>query len=257
VVEKSVNGDDADTAPGLAVDADDALSWTYEVSNPGNIAIRDVAIVDDQGLVPTFAGGDGGVVGDLEPGETWTYQAASTAVAGLHTNIATVTGLDVLERPVEDTDPANYTAAGPEPALIGDTVWEDLNQDGDQDADEPGIEGARVDITGTATGAAETVTTDATGHYRATVPPGEYTVVLDLSSVNSVLTTPGSYTLLLAPGDEDLTADFGVFDDSGELPNTSISQSAPSPAAGLLVAMGILLVTVAHRLRLAVRRYSP
>ena len=108
-----------------------------------------------------------------------------------------------------------------------------------------------------------TVTTDATGHYRANVAPGVYTVVLDMTSVNSILTTPGSYTLTLEPGDEDLTADFGVFDDSGELPNTSTSPFAPSPAAGLMVAVGILLVTTAHRLRLAnrlrlaVRRYSP
>ena len=78
-----------------------------------------------------------------------------------------------------------------------------------------------------------------------------------MTSVNSVLTTPGSYTLTLEPGDEDLTADFGVFDDSGELPNTSTSQPVPSPAVGILVALGILLVTAAHRLRLAVRRYSP
>ena len=49
-------------------------------------------------------------------------------------------------------------------------------------------------------------------------------------------------------------------DDSGELPDTAFGQSAPSPAIGTLVALGILLVTAAHRLRLvrmAVRRYSP
>ena len=239
---------------GLELEADDAITWTYEVTNPGNILIRNVVLVDDQGLVPVFVGGDEGAIGDLEPGETWIYEASSTAVAGLHTNIATVTGLDLLEEPVTASDPANYTAAGPVPALIGDTVWEDLNQDGDQDADEPGIEGARVDITNTATGVAVTVTTDATGHYRASVAPGTYTVTLDMSSVDSVLTTPGTYTLTLAAGDEDLTADFGVFDDSGELPNTALGQT---PAAGLLVALGILLVTGAHRLRLAVRRYSP
>jgi uncharacterized repeat protein (TIGR01451 family) len=256
-VEKFVNGDDADAAPGLDVEADDALTWTYEVTNPGNIAIRGVTLVDDQGLVPAFVGGDGGVIGDLEPGETWTYEAASTAITGLHTNIATVNGLDILEQPVEDTDPANYTAIGPEPALIGDTVWEDLDQDGDQDADEPGIEGARVDITNTATGTTVTVTTDADGHYRASVAPGTYTVTLDMSSVDSVLTTPGSYTLTLAEGDEDLSADFGVFDDSAELPDTALGERAPSPATAILVALGLLMVAAAHRLRLAAWSSSP
>lgn len=254
-VTKLVNGDDANTAPGLELDADDPLTFTYEVSNPGNILIRDVVLVDDQGLVPVFIGGDGGVIGELEPGETWTYEATSTAVAGTHTNIATVTGLDLLEQPVTDDDPANYTAEGPEPALLGDTVWEDLNQDGDQDADEPGIEGARVDITSAATADAVTVTTDATGHYRAAVAPGTYEVVLDMTSVNSVLTTPGSYTLTLGPGDEDLSADFGVFDDSGELPNTSTGAPMGAPLAAL-AAVGLLLVCAAHARTLALRRVS-
>ena len=187
-----MNGEDADTAPGLDLEADDPITWTYELTNPGNILIRDVALVDDQGLVPVFVSGDEGAIGDLEPGETWIYEASSTAVAGLHTNIATVTGLDLLEEPVTASDPANYTAAGPEPALIGDTVWEDLNQDGDQDAGEPGIEGARVDITNTATGETVTVTTDGTGHYRANVAPGEYDVVLDMTSVNSVPPRPAA-----------------------------------------------------------------
>ncbi len=100
-VEKFVNGDDADTAPGLELDAGDPITWTYEVTNPGNILIRNVVLVDDQGLVPVFTGGDAGVIGELEPGEVWIYEASSTAVAGLHTNIATVSGLDLLEQPVD------------------------------------------------------------------------------------------------------------------------------------------------------------
>ena len=235
-----MNGDDADTAPGLALDAGDPITWTYEVTNPGNILIRNVVLVDDQGLVPVFTGGDAGVIGELEPGEVWIYEASSTAVAGLHTNIATVTGLDLLEQPVEDSDPANYTAAGPLPAIIGDLVWEDPNSNQVQDAGEAGIAGARVMITNTATGAEVTATTDADGHYRATVAAGEYTVVLDMASVGSTLTTPGTYTVTVAEGDEFLDADFGVIEDpaggelpdedEGELPNTAMA--APSLAQG-------------------------
>ncbi|RXK62480.1 hypothetical protein ESA94_05620 [Lacibacter luteus] len=66
------------------------------------------------------------------------------------------------------------------PASIGDFVWNDLNANGIQDAGEPGIAGATVNLTGTdATGAAVnlTVSTEADGSYSfSSLLPGTYNV---------------------------------------------------------------------------------
>ncbi|MCX6922688.1 MAG: hypothetical protein NT154_05655, partial [Verrucomicrobia bacterium] len=71
---------------------------------------------------------------------------------------------------------------------IGDYVWSDLSGNGVQDAGEPGIGGVTVTLSGTdAAGNAvsATTTTDTSGHYQFTEPPGTYTVAV---------TTPAGYT---------------------------------------------------------------
>lgn len=101
---KRTNGEDDD----VAITVGDPVTWTYEVSNPGNVAILDPQLTDDQGVVPTFVGGDTDDDGELDPGETWTYERTGTAVAGEYTNVATVTALDVLENPLTATDSSSY-----------------------------------------------------------------------------------------------------------------------------------------------------
>lgn len=63
-------------------------------------------------------------------------------------------------------------------ATVGDRVWLDLNCDGIQGGNEPGIPGVEVRITGTAeflNPNVDMVTyTDAQGYYSFTVPPGNY-----------------------------------------------------------------------------------
>ena len=107
-IEKSTNGQDADAAPGVLIPVGDPVTWTYTVTNPGNVPIKNLTVTDDQGVVPTFVDGDTDSDTELDPGETWTYEATATAVAGQYTNVATVDGFDVLEEPVTDTDPSNY-----------------------------------------------------------------------------------------------------------------------------------------------------
>ena len=107
-IEKATNGEDADTAPGVFVPVGDAIDWTYVVTNPGNVPIKTLTVTDDQGVMPTFVGGDADGDTELDPGEAWTFEASSTAVAGQYTNVATVNGFDVLEEPVTDSDPSNY-----------------------------------------------------------------------------------------------------------------------------------------------------
>ncbi|GAA5351038.1 hypothetical protein SuUB23_18800 [Streptococcus uberis] len=82
---------------------------------------------------------------------------------------------------------------------IGDTVWEDTNKDGIQDAGEPGIPGVTVTLTNP-DGTTVTTTTDANGHYEFTdLPNGDYTVTFE---------TPNGYTPTTSnTGDDSLDSD--------------------------------------------------
>ena len=113
-VEKLVVGVDADDPPGPDVIPGGTVTWRYELSNPGNVAIRNVELVDDDPAVtPQFVGGDEDDDTELDPGETWVYQATGTAAPGLYANTATVRGLDVLEDVLTDEDPAHHNGHVP------------------------------------------------------------------------------------------------------------------------------------------------
>ena len=66
-------------------------------------------------------------------------------------------------------------------AFVGDFVWNDVNQDGIQDPNEPGIPNVMVIITGTAESGpyADTTFTDANGNYLFEVPPGIYKITFE------------------------------------------------------------------------------
>lgn len=121
---KFVNGQDANTAPGVFVVLNDQnpaarqVTFTYQVRNTGNVPLQQVAIIDDNGtpgnladdFSPTFTGGDTNNNGLLDLNETWTYSVEPRdGQLGLQTNIATVSARDALNTLVTDTDPANYT----------------------------------------------------------------------------------------------------------------------------------------------------
>lgn len=118
-VEKATNGQDADEPTGPGINVGDPVDWTYQVSLvPGNVPLEDVSLVDDAGtptdtsddFAPTFTGGDAGIIGILETGEVWTYEATGIAVAGQYENFATVSGDPVGpdETQAVDNDPSHY-----------------------------------------------------------------------------------------------------------------------------------------------------
>ena len=54
--------------PGPQIAVGDPVTWTYVVTNPGNVPIADVAVDDDQaGVSPAFVGGDDDSDGLLDP----------------------------------------------------------------------------------------------------------------------------------------------------------------------------------------------
>ena len=122
------------------------MTWTYEVSNPGNIALSDVAITDDNGtaldttddFVATLVSGDTNSDGLLDLDETWTFEATGTAISGQYQNDATATGtpLDVTNpdgttspaTPVDATDDDRYFGAGPALSVVKAVNGDDANE---------------------------------------------------------------------------------------------------------------------------------
>ena len=73
----------------------------------------------------------------------------------------------------------------PEPRetfAIGDTVFEDTDGDGVQDAGEPGIQGVQVNLLGEDGNVIDTTVSDANGNYSFSVYPATYTVEVDSSN---------------------------------------------------------------------------
>ncbi|MGO4956624.1 DUF7507 domain-containing protein [Luteococcus sp. Sow4_B9] len=131
-VVKSINGDDANTAPGVSVTAGQPMTITYLVTNTGNGLLTNVSVADKVTAGGTAAPTDLACPKtQLAAGESMTCTATMTAPAGngvLHTDVATVTGIPsnpdgtpyIPENPdgtpgttplppVEDDDPANAT----------------------------------------------------------------------------------------------------------------------------------------------------
>ncbi|MCA0454207.1 MAG: carboxypeptidase regulatory-like domain-containing protein [Chloroflexi bacterium] len=100
---------------------------------------------------------------------------------------------------------------------IGDTIWVDNNRNGIQDGSEPGIPNVTVTLV-LPDGSTLTTTTDANGNYSFTdLYPGDYRVVVDLSTIPSTLlpvfdpdgTFDGWTDVTLSAGEQHITADFG------------------------------------------------
>ena len=107
-IKKFTNGQDADAPTGPVVRVGDPVTWSYRVTNPGNVPIKSPRVTDNRGVTPGFIGGDADGDTDLDPGEAWTYMATGVGRVGQYSNVGTVSGLDLLENPVADSDPSHY-----------------------------------------------------------------------------------------------------------------------------------------------------
>jgi hypothetical protein len=133
-IEKATNGVDADTPTGPSIPVGDPVSWTYTVTNTGNVTLIDVTVADDQGVTVTCP------TDTLAPGESMTCTASGTAAVGQYTNLGTATGTPPAGDDVTDDDSSHYygseggidiekatngadadTPTGPE-ILVGDPV---------------------------------------------------------------------------------------------------------------------------------------
>jgi hypothetical protein len=116
-------GEDANDPPGVIAERDDRVTFTYKVTNTGNLDLKITDLMDDNGtpnnpdddFIPASIEGGEGNVGDtngnglLDPGESWFFQAVEFfPQPGQNTNIAEVEAKDLLDNMVTDDDEGNY-----------------------------------------------------------------------------------------------------------------------------------------------------
>jgi hypothetical protein len=162
-------------------DAGETISYTFTVTNTGNVTLTDVVVSDSKVTVDC-----GSFDGTLDPGEfivcTGTYILLQSDVdAGQVYNSATVTGNDPQDVTVTDTD--DNTEPLPKAAsidLVKEGTWNDLNSDGNADA------GETISYTFTVTNTGNVTLTDVVvsdskvtvdcGSFDGTLDPGEFIV---------------------------------------------------------------------------------
>ncbi len=168
---------------------------------------------------------------------TLTINATVLSAAGSITNFAQVSDADQEDEdstpnnndgtPTED-DEDDVTISPSELGTIGDFVWHDLDGDGVFDTGEPALANVTVTLT-YPNGTTETTLTDGTGHYLFTdLPAGSYVVTVGPGPGDKTLTTPGSYTVDLSAGEDDLLNDFGFAPQPIDL-ELSKTSNAPNP----------------------------
>ncbi len=191
---KLINGKDADDpdgdVPQLAPGA--AITLTYLVANHGATTVGSDRIEIVDSVAPVGPEGDAGTVGELEPGETWTYTAAATALDLTDPESDAVRGCgDGLALPNEatlrvdgeevDRDPAYY--CNPPFGTLAGTVFEDADNDGDADRGEPVLVDVFVTVVDADGNFRASVRTGSDGSYRVDLPAGEYVVLARSAAV--------------------------------------------------------------------------
>jgi len=196
------------TATGGSFDDPTSANPTYTMMMPGTYTIS-VVVIDDNGCtgeastevtiappltnctaevtssynegvdISTLGGSDGSASASAEGGTgaytyEWSNGATTQEIDGLSAGTYTVT--------ITDENGCSCTAEVTleDPAKLGDFVWEDVDENGQQDAGEPGIEGVKATLTGTSDDGVDVMRmleTDADGMYMFDgLPPGSYKV---------------------------------------------------------------------------------
>jgi hypothetical protein len=111
-IVKKTNGTDNNDAPGLFVPVGSTVTWTYEVTNTGQLTLYDIAVTDDMldssAISCTGTPGGSNVIASLAPGASHTCTATGTATAGPYANIGTATGSDEYGVVHTADDPDHY-----------------------------------------------------------------------------------------------------------------------------------------------------
>ncbi|MGX5695666.1 SdrD B-like domain-containing protein [Agromyces soli] len=131
-IKKYTNGEDADEVTGPQILVGGAVTWTYVVTNTGNVPLTNLTVTDDRVGSDRIDCGTGSnvVAGPLGVGSSFTCTATGTAMAGQYENVGTVVGYgpvltgtdgEPLGEPpvVTDDDPSHYFGVLPAVVIGG------------------------------------------------------------------------------------------------------------------------------------------
>ncbi|MCU0873929.1 MAG: DUF11 domain-containing protein, partial [Pirellulaceae bacterium] len=108
-IVKLTNGTDNNSPTGPVVPVGSTVTFTYIVTNTGDLPLANLVVTDDKGVTVSgpAPGGDSDGDGLLDVNETWTYTASTIAVPGQYVNNGTVAGTPVTETgdPILDVPP--------------------------------------------------------------------------------------------------------------------------------------------------------
>ena len=208
-IEVSTNGDDADAPTGPYVELDGAVTWTYVVTNPGDLPLSSVSVSDDRGVTPVLQSGDDGD-GILDTTETWIYTASGTAVAGQYSNTGSVSADSSFGETVTASDPSHYFGSAP-------GIMIDVKTNG---PDESPSDGPYID-----SGDAVTWTYIVTNTGNVTLS--------DVSVTDSITGTVSGCDATIAPGDSSNCTESGTAEVSPvDTPYTNTGTATGTPPVG-------------------------
>src|SRR5437667_181308 len=99
-------GTEKDTGTGPFVPVGTTVTWTYNVTNTGNVTLNNVVVTDDNGTPLNLADDfTVGTVAALAPGACVTLTHTGIATAGQYGNVGTAKGTDVIGETVTATNP--------------------------------------------------------------------------------------------------------------------------------------------------------
>ncbi len=240
-IEKDTNGVQADDNPGPSVPVGDTVTWTYVVTNTGQLPITPATVADSDPALSVVcdasladAGGDE-IIDMFLPGESVSCTATGVATAGVYENTATVSGPTSL--PTESCvcdplDPATWptTADGYEPNLDADGNPITVN-----DSDVSHYNGAApaIDVEKTTNG------------VQSDEAPGEEIVAGSTVTWTYVVTNTGTTALADATvtDDQGVTVDCdvnsdGIFDGTNVISFIAPGSSVTCEGTGVAVAGG-------------------
>lgn len=111
-IEKSTNGEDADSAPGPSIAAGQPVTWEYRVWNTGTVPLTGIEVDDDRGVVVSCNGQT-----TLAVDASMTCQGTGSAALGQYRNEGTVTAAWTFNGEsgtISDSDPSHYLGVAPD-----------------------------------------------------------------------------------------------------------------------------------------------